>query len=216
MASNNNYDDLLESFMNNSAKAYDEDKTAHQEKADHLPSSYNVSASDKKIKKAERGRKIENELAAKKEKKRRKRKPQKAKTPGQKFLSGAGKALLGMVMIVGVVGIVCFSVMAIYGYSVVYGDPVFDLTEEAAAQNQTSFIYGTDDDKVVEITRLHGEESYLPAPFRPLRQSYRRQRAIRHFHQRIDHPQGGNGRRLQRTESAAYPDSRDHQGSLRV
>lgn len=161
MASNNNYDDLLESFMNNSAKAYDEDKTAHQEKADHLPSSYNVSASDKKIKKAERGRKIENELAAKKEKKRRKRKPQKAKTPGQKFLSGAGKALLGMVMIVGVVGIVCFSVMAIYGYSVVYGDPVFDLTEEAAAQNQTSFIYGTDDDKVVEITRLHGEENRI-------------------------------------------------------
>ena len=66
-----------------------------------------------------------------------------------------------MVMIVGVVGIVCFSVMAIYGYSVVYGDPVFDLTEEAAAQNQTSFIYGTDDDKVVEITRLHGEENRI-------------------------------------------------------
>lgn len=161
MASNNNYDDLLESFMNNSAKAYDEDKTAHQNKTDNFPSSYNVSASDKKSRKVERGRKIESELAAKNERKRRKRKPQKAKTPGQKFLSGAGKAILGMIMIVGVVGIVCFSVMAIYGYSVVYGDPVFDLTEEASSQNQTSFIYGTDDDKVVEITRLHGEENRI-------------------------------------------------------
>lgn len=53
MASNNNYDDLLESFMNNSAKAYDEDKTAHQEKADHqFRLHIMVSASDKKIKKA--------------------------------------------------------------------------------------------------------------------------------------------------------------------
>lgn len=99
-------------------------------------------------------------LLQKKKRKRRKRNAE-SKTSGQKFLSGAGKALLGMVMIVGVVGIVCFSVMAIYGYSVVYGDPVFDLTEEAAAQNQTSFIYGTDDDKVVEITRLHGEENRI-------------------------------------------------------
>ena len=32
MASNKDYDDLLQSFMNNSAKAYDEDKIAHEEK----------------------------------------------------------------------------------------------------------------------------------------------------------------------------------------
>ena len=65
-------------------------------------------------------------------------------------------------MVIGVVGIVCFSVLAIYGYSVVYGDPVFDLTTEAkVGQNQTSFIYGYDGDDVVEITRLHGEENRI-------------------------------------------------------
>lgn len=158
MASKNDYDDLLQSFMNNSAKAYDEDKTAREKKADSLPSSYNVSAPDKKV---ERGRKIENELAAKNEKKRKKKKHNAEKTPAQKARSRVGKVLLGMLMVVGVVCIVCFSVMAIYGYSVVYGDPVFDLDEVASSQNQTSFIYGTDDDKVVEITRLHGEENRI-------------------------------------------------------
>lgn len=161
MASKNDYDDLLESFMNNSAKAYDEDKTAREKKADSLPSSYNVSSADKKSKKVERGRKIESELAAKNEKKLKNKKPKKVKTPAQKAFSNIGKVLLGLVMIVGVVGIVCFSVIAIYGYSVVYGDPVFDLTEEASSQNQTSHIYGTDGDKVVEITRLHGEENRI-------------------------------------------------------
>ena len=153
MASNNNYDDLLESFMNNSAKAYDEDKTAREEKADSLPASYNVSAMDKKSKKIERGRKIESELAAKNERKLKNKKHKKSKTPAQKALSNVGKFFLGLAMIVGVVGI--------YGYSVVYGDPVFDLTEEASSQNQTSHIYGTDDGKVVEITRLHGEENRI-------------------------------------------------------
>ncbi|MGN1201969.1 MAG: transglycosylase domain-containing protein, partial [Eubacterium sp.] len=160
MASNN-YDDLLESFMNNSAKAYNEDKTAREEKADSLPSSYNVSTPDKKSKKIERGRKIERNLAAKNAKKSKRAKQIKPKTPAQKALFTIGKVLLGMIMVVGVVGIVCLSVMAIYGYSVVYGDPVFDLTEEALSQNQTSFIYGTDDEKVVEITRLHGEENRI-------------------------------------------------------
>lgn len=161
MASNNNYDDLLESFMNNSAKAYNEDKTALENKAENLPASYNISASDKKSKKIERGRKIESTLAAKNEKKRKKKKPKKRKTPAQNAFSGVLKAVLAVGMVVGVVGIVCFSVMAIYGYSVVYGDPVFDLTEQAQSQNQTSHIYGTDDDKVVEITRLHGEENRI-------------------------------------------------------
>jgi hypothetical protein len=65
-------------------------------------------------------------------------------------------------MVVGVVGIVCLSVIAIYGYSVVHGDPVFNLTEEKYSQNQTSFIYGYDnDDNIVEITRLHGEENRI-------------------------------------------------------
>ena len=160
MASNK-YDDLLESFMNNSAKAYNEDKTARENKSENLPSSYNVSGSDKKSKKVERGRMIEKSLAEKNEKKRKKRKPVKHRTPAQKFLFGVLKALVALGMVVGVVGIVCFSVMAIYGYSVVYGDPVFDLTEQAQSQNQTSHIYGTDDDKVVEITRLHGEENRI-------------------------------------------------------
>ena len=64
MASNN-YDDLLESFMNNSAKAYDEDKTARDHKPDNVPSSYSVSSADKRSRKIERGRKIEKNLAAK-------------------------------------------------------------------------------------------------------------------------------------------------------
>ena len=36
MASND-YDDLLESFMNNSAKAYDEDKKVREAKSEKLP-----------------------------------------------------------------------------------------------------------------------------------------------------------------------------------
>ncbi len=153
MASNN-YDDLLESFMNNSEKAYDEDEHKHSE--NNVPNFYSVSNPDKKSSKVQRGRQIEQQLAQKK-----KRKKKKKKTPVQKSFSVVGKVLLGMLMIIGVVGIVCFSVIAIYGYSVVYGDPVFDLTEEKFSQNQTSFIYGTDGDDEVEITRLHGEENRI-------------------------------------------------------
>ncbi len=158
MASND-FDDLLESFMNNSAKVYNEDKTAREDNAEKLPTSYNVSASDSKSRKIRRGREIEKEIDEKK--KKRKRKPVKQKTPAQKFFSNLGKVLIGAIMVVGVVGIVCFSVIAIYGYSVVYGDPVFDLTEEALSQNQTSHIYGQDGDDIVEITRLHGEENRI-------------------------------------------------------
>lgn len=148
MASND-YDDLLESFMNNSQKVYNEDKDARKDK---LPSSYNVTTkSDRKASNSNRkksGGKGKNKNTN--------------KTPQQKFLAGLGKAVLALVMICAVVGIVCFSVVAVYGYSVVYGDPVFDLTEEAQSQNQTSFIYGYDDDgKTVEITRLHGEENRI-------------------------------------------------------
>ncbi len=159
MASNN-YDDLLESFMNNSAEAYDEDKKNRENNADKVPASYNTNSADSKSKKVQRGRKIEKELAEKKAKKNKK-KHKKQLSPSQKAFRRIGKVLLGMIMVVGVVGIVCFSVIAIYGYSVVYGDPVFDLTEEALSQNQTSFIYGTDGDDIVEITRLHGEENRI-------------------------------------------------------
>ncbi|MGN1123996.1 MAG: transglycosylase domain-containing protein, partial [Eubacterium sp.] len=167
------YDDLLESFMNNSAKAYNEDKTNREENANKLPSSYNVpNNADKKGKKVLRGRKIDK----KNEAKSKKMKDASPKTPAQKARSVIGRVLLGMIMVIGVVGIVCFSVIAIYGYTVVYGDPVFDLDVEASSQNQTSFIYGYDGDKQIEITRLHGEENriwvdlddmskYLPSAF---------------------------------------------------
>lgn len=156
MASNN-YDDLLESFMNNSAKAFDEDKQKREDSSSNkLPSSYNVPTPEKKSKKIQRGREIEKELAAKNAKKNK----SKGRKP-KRTLNNVAKVLLGMLMVVGVVGIVCFSVIAIYGYSVVYGDPVFDLTEQALSQNQTSFIYGNDGDDIVEITRLHGEENRI-------------------------------------------------------
>lgn len=156
MASNN-YDDLLESFMNNSAKAFDEDKQKREDSSSNkLPSSYNVPTPEKKNKKIQRGREIEKELAAKNAKKNK----SKGRKP-KRTLSNVAKVLLGMLMVVGVVGIVCFSVIAIYGYSIVYGDPVFDLTEQALSQNQTSFIYGNDGDDIVEITRLHGEENRI-------------------------------------------------------
>lgn len=153
MASNN-YDDLLESFMNNSAKVYDEDKN-DREQRDKIAASLSESRAENRAKKIQRGREIEKELAEKKKKKGKKQ--SKSSTPAARFL----RVLLAMAMIVGVVGVVCFSVIAIYGYSVVYGDPVFDLTEVAQSQNQTSFIYGTDGDDVVEITRLHGEENRI-------------------------------------------------------
>ena len=71
MASND-YDDLLESFMSNSTKAYNEDKT-NRENADTVPASYSVSSnSDKKAKKIQRGRDIEKELVQKQEKKLKK------------------------------------------------------------------------------------------------------------------------------------------------
>lgn len=158
MASND-YDDLLESFMNNSSKAYDEDKKRREENGDKIPASYNLPSSDGKSKRIKRGREIEKELAEKKAKKASS-KPS-GNTPRQSVKSKVFSVLIGIAVVIGVVGIVCFSVIAVYGYSVVYGDPVFDLTEEALSQNQTSFIYGMDGDKQVEITRLHGVENRI-------------------------------------------------------
>lgn len=147
MASND-YDDLLESFMNNSQKVYNEDKDAQRKKADNLPSSYKVTSN--KDKKEDKGKRAGG---------KKKKKPT---SPVRSFFNVVLKAILAVLMIIGVVGVVCLSVITIYGYTVVYGDAVFDLQEEAANQNQTSFIYGYDnDDKLVQITRLHGEENRI-------------------------------------------------------
>lgn len=147
MASND-YDDLLESFMNNSQKVYNEDKDALEKKSGNLPSSYNVTSKDEK--KDSKSNKSSN---------RKKRKPKK---PINLIFNYVLRFVLAILMIIGVVGVVCLSVITIYGYTVVYGDAVFDLQEEATSQNQTSFIYGYDDeDNLVQITRLHGEENRI-------------------------------------------------------
>ncbi len=153
---NKDYDDLLESFMNNSAKVYNEDKK-NLNKVNDVPTAYSK-AGEKKNTPVKRGRDIEKEIADKKKiSANNKPKKQKAST-GSKI----GKVLLGILLVCVVVGVVCFSVISIYGYSVVHGDPVFNLTEEKYSQNQTSFIYGTDSDgNDVEITRLHGEENRI-------------------------------------------------------
>ena len=151
MASND-YDDLLESFMNNSQKVYNEDKD--KQRKGNLPSSYNVSGNGSGN--ASRSRNSSKKMA-------QKVKPAE-KSPAGKFFSRLGKVLLAVIMIGAVVAIVCSSVIAIYGYSVIHGDPVFDLDKEKYSQNQTSFIYGYDDDakkKLVEVTRLHGEENRI-------------------------------------------------------
>ncbi len=139
------YDDLLESFMNNSQKVYNDDKSAHETK---LPSSYN---------------KTENTVSkAKKKSDGSKKSAPKEKSGVSRFFAGIGKFLLALIMIGGVVGIVCTSVICIYAYSQINGDKVFDLDKEKYSQNQTSFIYGYDNkDKLVEITRLHGEENRI-------------------------------------------------------
>lgn len=147
------YDDLLESFMNNSAKVYDEDKKKQTTQANKKPAAY-----------------IESENTSKQHVKRTRTKKSSAKNAPKKKKSPKSKApaslplriLLGFVLVVAVVFIVCFSVIAIYGYSYVHGDPVFNLTEEKYSQNQTSFIYGYDSDgNEVELTRLHGEENRI-------------------------------------------------------
>lgn len=148
---NKDYDDLLESFMNNSAKVYNEDKK-NLNKQKNIPSAYS-SSKDKKDTPVKRGRVIEKEQA------NRKKKPIKLKATNA---SKTVKALIGIAMVVAVVAVVCLSVVTIYAYSVVHGDPVFNLTDEKMSQNQTSFFYGTDKDgNTKEIARLHGEENRI-------------------------------------------------------
>lgn len=148
------YDDLLESFMNNSAKVFDEDKKMQKEQPNKMPAAY-----------------IESDNTSKQHVKRTRTKSTSVKKsspkkPGHKKSAAPAslplRILLGFVLVVAVVFIVCFSVIAIYGYSFVHGDPVFNLTEEKYSQNQTSFIYGYDSDgNQVELTRLHGEENRI-------------------------------------------------------
>lgn len=153
------YDDFLESFMNNSAKVYNEDKKNLEKEEDNVPAAYNIdkSSSQKNNKSFKRGRVIEKEMASGKKSKKHKNKIDETSTKFKVF-----RVLLGIFMVIAVVCVVCVSVVAIYAYSVIYGDPVFDLTEEKYSQNQTSFIYAYDkNDNPVELTRLHGEENRI-------------------------------------------------------
>lgn len=152
---NKDYDDLLESFMNNSRKVYNDDKDKHEEAKSQLPSSYKTfSKKDRKKKTSEKSAKADDN---KKPAKNAKPKKERSKTA-----IIIRRTLLALIMIVGVVFVVCASVIGIYSYAFVHGDPVFDLNEEAASQNQTSIIYGYDDaGNTKEITRLHGEENRI-------------------------------------------------------
>lgn len=66
MASND-YDDLLKSFMSNSTKAYNEDKTS-RENGSNVPASYSLSSADDKRQRRYSVRDIEKELVQKQEK----------------------------------------------------------------------------------------------------------------------------------------------------
>ncbi len=149
--------------MNNSTKIYSHDKDENEiEKNDctSAPLSYNngKDKKDKKNKKIKRGRKIE-----KKDGENGKGYNNGSEiTAHSKVGSTILRIILAILIILAVICIVSFSVISIYGYSVVHGDAVFDLNEQANAQNQTSFLYGYDSNgKVVEITRLHGEENRI-------------------------------------------------------
>lgn len=140
---NKDYDDLLASFMNNSQKAYNEDKNKVRA-GDNLPSSYNTFT-----KKNTKTKKPVN-------------KTNKAKKKEHKSVSLFGRIIIGIILVCLIVGVICGSVVFAYGVSVVNGDIVFNLEEEATGQNQTSIIYGYDENnKIKEITRLHGEENRI-------------------------------------------------------
>ena len=147
------YDELLESFMNNSPKVYSKDKDNQNTEENKVPSAYNLdNANSRDSKSVRRGRIIE------KKKSKRKKKHKDYSSPKMKVF----RVLMGLIMIVGVVAVVCISVMGIYAYSVIHGDPIFDLNEQKYAQSQTSFIYGYDSkNKEVELTRLHGDENRI-------------------------------------------------------
>ncbi len=156
---NKDYDDLLESFMNNSQKAYNDDRETRKKNGGKLPPAYNTFSGGDNGKKNKSSYSVSEK--SNKNKKNKKNKPVN-KSAGKKTASLFGKIILGIILVVAVVGIICSSVLFVYGYSVVHGDVVFNLEDEASSQNQTSFIYGYDDDnKLIEITRLHGEENRI-------------------------------------------------------
>ncbi|MCH5317261.1 MAG: transglycosylase domain-containing protein [Eubacterium sp.] len=146
------YDDLLESFMNNSAKVYNEDKKNQSTEEKNVPSAYNIdSSSSKDSKSVERGRVIE-----KKKRKSEKKKEKGGMSAGFRFF----RFIAGVALIVGVVGIVCVSVMLLYAVSFVNGEAVFDLNEKKDSLSRTSFIYAYEEDgSLKELTRLHSEEN---------------------------------------------------------
>ncbi len=146
---NKDYDELMQAFMNNSKKVYNEDKEAQNKNSKKLPTSYSTfdNKGTKNVKKKSSDKKNGNKKGGSGEKK-----------VGNTIL----KILLGIIIVIAVVGIICSSVLFVYGYSIVHGDVVFNLDDEASSQNQTSFIYGYDDNnEPVEITRLHGEENRI-------------------------------------------------------
>lgn len=146
---NKDYDELMQAFMNNSQKVYNEDKEAQNKNAKKLPTSYSTfdNKGTKNVKKKSSDKKNGTKKGGSGEKK-----------VGNTIL----KILLGIIIVIAVVGIICSSVLFVYGYSIVHGDVVFNLDDEASSQNQTSFIYGYDDNnEPVEITRLHGEENRI-------------------------------------------------------
>lgn len=146
---NKDYDELMQAFMNNSQKVYNEDKEAQNKNAKKLPTSYSTfdNKGTNNSKKKSSDKKNGNKKGGSGEKK-----------VGNTIL----KILLGIIIVIAVVGIICSSVLFVYGYSIVHGDVVFNLDDEASSQNQTSFIYGYDDNnEPVEITRLHGEENRI-------------------------------------------------------
>ncbi len=141
------YDDLLESFMNNSKQVYNDDKKNNSTR-NSLPSSYNVSDNEEKAKRVRGNNK----------KSKSSKKDKEPKNVKYNVL----KVLIGFLMVIAVVCIVCISVIGVYAYTVIHGDPVFDLTTEKYSQNQTSFIYGYDNENnLVEVARLHGEENRI-------------------------------------------------------
>ena len=149
------YDDLLESFMNNSAKVYNEDKKNQGGEEKNVPAAYNIdNSSAKDSRSVERGRVIEK-------KNRRSQKKQDRKNRGGTSIGfKLFRFLAGVALIVGVVGVVCVSVMLIYAVNVVNGDPVFDLNEKKQSLSQTSFLYAYNSDGSLKaLTNLHSEEN---------------------------------------------------------
>lgn len=148
------YDDLLESFMNNSAKVYNEDKETQKSEETKVPSAYNIdNAGAKDTGSFKRGRIIEKKQIKKSSGEQKDKKSVRFKI---------FRALTGILLVIGVVAVVCISVMGIYAYSFIHGDPVFNLNEQKYSQSQTSFIYAYDkNNNEKELTKLHGDENRI-------------------------------------------------------